>query len=277
LDNQHIEEGVSRLLHYRKYYINEMTPWVTLIHGAGANSSMWYKQIREYTKYFNVLLIDLRGHGKSARNQWRKGDTFVQIADEVIEVLDHLRIEKTHFVGISLGTIVIQTIAQKQPERILSMVLGGAVTRLDFRTNLLCKIGNMSKYFLPYMWIYKLFAWIIMPKKNNKEARQVFIEQAKMMSRKEFIKWFSLTKRLNPFLSKLQKNFFGIPTLFVMGEEDYMFLESVHRVILSGFDAHIAYIENAGHVCNIDQPLQFNRVTIDFMLKNSHLILPLKL
>ncbi|MBE2941590.1 alpha/beta fold hydrolase [Anoxybacillus flavithermus] len=65
--------------------------------------------------------------------------------------------------------------------------------------------------------------------------------------------------------------------MFVMGEEDYMFLDSVHQAILSGCNAHIAYIENAGHVYNIDQPEQFNRVTIDFMMENSNLILPLKL
>ncbi|OAO78627.1 hypothetical protein A0O32_2144 [Anoxybacillus flavithermus] len=56
-----------------------------------------------------------------------------------------------------------------------------------------------------------------------------------------------------------------------------MFLDSVHQAILSGCNAHIAYIENAGHVYNIDQPEQFNRVTIDFMMENSNLILPLKL
>lgn len=265
------------MLHYKTYVIGEQTPWVTLVHGAGANSAIWYKQLRDYKKYFNVLLVDLRGHGKSDRGLWKKGDTFHQVADDVVEVLNHLRIEKSHFIGISLGTIVIQTIAQKYPQRFHSMILGGAVTKLDLRTNLLIKAGNLGKYILPYMWIYKLFAWIIMPKDNHKEARQTFVEQAKKMCQKEFIKWFSLVKRINPFLKKLQEDFDHVPTMFVMGTEDYLFLDQVHDLMLAGANVKLSYIEEAGHVCNIDKPIKFNEVTVKFMLEHSGIVLPLRI
>ena len=51
----------------------------------------------------NVLLIDLRGHGRSKAPIYEKLKryTFDVIGDEVIQVLDHLRIPSTHFVGIS--------------------------------------------------------------------------------------------------------------------------------------------------------------------------------
>jgi pimeloyl-ACP methyl ester carboxylesterase len=41
------------------------TQWVTFVHGAGGSSSIWFKQIRDFQKHYNVLLLDLRGHGKS--------------------------------------------------------------------------------------------------------------------------------------------------------------------------------------------------------------------
>ncbi|QED46398.1 alpha/beta fold hydrolase [Cytobacillus dafuensis] len=264
------------MLHYRSFYMNDDTPWVTLIHGAGGNSSIWYKQLREYKKHFNVLLIDLRGHGESTNSMWQKGDSFEQVADEVLEVLDHLKIKKTHFVGISLGTIVIQTIAKKQPDRFQSMVLGGAVTKLNLRTSFLVSIGNLMKRIIPYMWIVSLFAWILMPKENHKEARKKFVFEAKKMCQKEFINWFSLTKRVNPFLKSMQKDFFGIPTLFVMGEEDYLFLEDAQMVVIATKDTTFETIKNAGHVCNIDQPRRFNDVTIKFMFNhNRNVMLPI--
>lgn len=253
------------LLHYREYTLDPASPWVTFIHGAGGNSSTWFKQIKEYKKNFNVLLIDLRGHGKSPRTKWKKGDSFVEVADEVIKVLDHLKIQTSHFVGISLGTIVIQTLAQKHTSRISSMILGGAVIRLNIRTKFLFTLGNLGKYFIPYMWLYKFLAWILMPKSNHLESRHAFVRQAKKMCQKEFIRWFTLTKAINPYLGRLQKNFFNIPTLFVMGEEDYLFLPSVQELVKHNDQLKFECIKNSGHVCNIDQPKAFNQVTIDFI------------
>lgn len=51
-------------------YLNEDpdVSWVTFVHGAGGSSSIWYKQIRDFQKHFHVLLLDLRGHGKSKQH-----------------------------------------------------------------------------------------------------------------------------------------------------------------------------------------------------------------
>lgn len=253
------------MLHYRTYNNPDTKEWVTLIHGAGGSSSIWYKQIKTYRQNFNVLLIDLRGHGKSTRITWQKGDSFLQISEEVIEVLNHLTIESSHFVGISLGTIVIQTLTRNNPERVKSMVLGGAIISLDIRTKFLIAIGNLVKNILPFMWIYKIFAWIIMPKGHHTESRNMFIKQAKKMYQKEFLRWFKLTKSLNPYLRKLQLQTKGVPTLFVMGEEDYLFLSPIKELIKKQPELKLACIKDSGHVCNIDQPDRFNSVTTNFM------------
>ena len=53
------------MLSYTVYLHPTSTNWVTFVHGAGGSSSIWFKQIRYFQKDFNVLLLDLRGHGKS--------------------------------------------------------------------------------------------------------------------------------------------------------------------------------------------------------------------
>ncbi len=265
------------LLHYRTHYIDDYKPWVTFVHGAGGNSAVWFKQLRDYKKHFNILLIDLRGHGKSQLVSWKDDDSFTTIAKEVMAVLDRENIKSSHFVGISLGTIVIQTIAKNYPDRVSSMVLGGAITSLNLRTKFYLTLGHFGKHILPYMWLYRLFAWIIMPRSNHKEARVTFVEQAKRMCQKEFIRWFSLTKDVNPYLEELQKDFQDIPTLFVMGEEDYLFLDAVEDVVLTTKSyVKLECIEKAGHVCNIDQSQAFNDVSINFIYENSGVILPVK-
>ncbi|MDG5787350.1 alpha/beta hydrolase [Evansella sp. AB-P1] len=256
------------MLHFKQYVVNANQPWVTLIHGAGGNSNTWFKQVKEYKKHFNVLLIDLRGHGKSDQMIWKKGDTFVQVADDVIKVLDHLKIKSAHFIGMSLGTIIVQTIAQKHPKRITSMILGGAVIKMNVRTKILISLGNLCKHIIPYMWLYRFFAWVIMPKSNHLESRNVFVSQAKKMCQKQFIRWFTLTRAINPYLRRLQNNFYNIPTLFVMGEEDYLFLPSVEELVKQNENLTLQRIENSGHVCNIEQPQEFNQITIEFMQKS---------
>ena len=105
-------------------YKNENTSkWVTFIHGAGGSSSIWFQQFRAFKKEFNILLIDLSGHGKSKsrfHENSKEGYTFELITGDIVEVLNSLRIEKSHFIGVSLGTIIVRDIADRYPNLVES-------------------------------------------------------------------------------------------------------------------------------------------------------------
>lgn len=106
------------LLYYKKYFLDSDKDWVVFIHGAGGSSSIWFRQIRAFKEHFNVLLIDLRGHGKSKHffeEYMQNRYTFTDVSKDVLNVLDHLKIDKAHFVGISLASIIIRSIAEMQP------------------------------------------------------------------------------------------------------------------------------------------------------------------
>lgn len=61
-------------------------------------------------------------------------------------------------------------------------------------------LGNVGKHILPYMWLYKLFAYIVMPQKNQQESRHLFIREAKKLCQKEFKRWFILAAEVNPLM-----------------------------------------------------------------------------
>ena len=243
--------------------------WVTFVHGAGGSSSIWFKQIREFQKHFNVLLLDLRGHGNSSKQiktAFKQKYTFKSIASDVVEVINHLKIESSHFVGISLGSIVIRQLAEMHPEKVKSMILGGAILKMNFRSQILMRVGNLFKYVLPYLILYKFFAFVIMPKKNHKNSRILFINEAKKLYQKEFIKWFKLTAEINPILKWFRQVELDIPTLYVMGEEDYMFLPAVREVVKRhAKTAELFVIENCGHVVNVEQPIIFNTAVVSYL------------
>jgi len=258
---------VLRMLHYTTYNHESSKEWVTFVHGAGGSSSIWYKQIREFSKHFNVLLLDLRGHGKSKApiHKKLKSYSFNVIGDDIIQVLDHLKIENTHFVGISLGTIIIREIAERFPERSKSMILGGAIMKMNFRGQILMRLGDMLKSVIPYLLLYKLFAFIIMPRKAHKESRSLFINEAKKLYQKEFKRWFSLVSQVNPLLRFFRIKDSGIPTLYIMGAEDHMFLPSISKLVEDHNSSQLFVIADCGHVVNVDRPLIFNEECIRFL------------
>jgi pimeloyl-ACP methyl ester carboxylesterase len=256
------------MLHYKTYVGDPDREWVVLVHGAGGSSSIWFRQLRAYREHFNVLLVDLRGHGGSAAvADGREGKpyTFEAVSREVIDVLDHLELQRAHFVGISLGCLIVRTIAEMEPERVRSMVLGGAIARLNIRSRVLVVLGNGLKRVLPFMWLYRLYAWILMPRLNHRESRLIFVREAQKLARKEFLRWFRLTMELTALLRVFEERDTGIPTLYLMGDEDHMFLPSARRMAQRHRRAVLRVIEQCGHVCNIERPAQFNDHSIQFM------------
>jgi len=256
------------MLHYSKHLNPKSKLWVTFVHGAGGSSSIWFKQLREFAKYFNVLMVDLRGHGKSKTklfSTFNKKYTFNSLAQDIVEVLDKEKIKSSHFIGISLGTILIRQIAEIYPKRIKSMIMAGAIMKLNIRSQVLIKLGNAFKSVFPYMWIYSLFAYIIMPKKNHVESRLLFVREAKKLYRKEFMRWYKLTADLAPLLRLFRQAEIKIPTLYLMGSEDYMFLPSIKKISKTHKQATLSVVKNSGHVVNVDQPSEFNNRAISFI------------
>ena len=256
------------MLHYYSYPNANATEWVTFVHGAGGSSSIWYKQVRDFKKEFNVLILDLRGHGNSKptlKDTFNSKYTFDSITNDIVEVIEHLKIQKSHFIGISLGTILIRNLAEKRPELVKSMIMGGAIIKLNFRSQVLMKLGVVFKSVVPYMLLYKLFAFIIMPKRNHKNSRMLFVNEAKKLYQKEFIRWFKLTAEINPLLRFFRAKDIKIPTLYIMGAEDHLFLPSIRHIVSEHLSSTIFVIENCGHVVNVEKPVTFNVQTIRFI------------
>lgn len=262
------ETSGNSKLYYKVYTHSPEAPWLTLIHGVGGSSVIWFKQIRDFSSQFNVLLVDLRGHGKSRdlfEAYMGRRYTFEEISRDVLDVMDHLHIKKSHFVGISLGTILIRVIAEMDPDRVESMVLAGAITRLNFRSRFLVLVAKVFKPVIPFMWLYRLLAKILMPNPNHRESRNLFIKEARKLYRREINRWFKLLHDVNPLLRYHNENNPAIPTLYLMGDEDHLFLAPVRVLVSTNKMASLKTIPHSGHVCNVDQPEIFNRHTIAFV------------
>jgi len=89
---------------------------VILLHGGLANSDYWGHQVRALQSHYRVIVMDSRGHGRSTRNEQPYG--YDLMADDVIGLMDFLKIPKAAIVGWSDGAIIGLDIAQRHPERL---------------------------------------------------------------------------------------------------------------------------------------------------------------
>lgn len=100
---------------------------VVLIHGL--YSSAWINWqlpgvVAELAKTHQVIALDLPGHGESAKPK-DKDAYGVQLVEDVVLLMDHLKIKKAHVVGYSLGGIITAKLMAKHPDRVISGTLGG--------------------------------------------------------------------------------------------------------------------------------------------------------
>ena len=145
------------------------------------------------------------------------------------------------------------------------MVLAGAILKFNIQSNMLMIFGNFLRSIVPFLLLYKLEAFIIMPKKNHRESRLLLVKECKKLNQKEFIRWCKLTRGIKKVLKSQRQIDIKTPSLYVMGAEDHIFLPSVRKAVSSFTNAQLCVVENSGHVVNIDQPKPFNDTVIKFL------------
>jgi len=115
----YLERAAGRL-HYR-IDGNEHAPWLMLSHSLGVNLGMWAPQMDALLRHFRVLRYDTRGHGGSDLPTPSSG--IDDLAQDAVDLLDHLDIAQTHFCGLSMGGMTGQALAALHPARVARLAL----------------------------------------------------------------------------------------------------------------------------------------------------------
>lgn len=250
------------MLHY-KVYNGGKKEWIVFVHGISGDMSTWDNHIDIFRQRYNLLLLDLPWHGKSKINQKLNRQT---LNKEIKNVLDDAGVKKAHFIGLSLGSIVIAQFILRYPRYVSKAVFAASAIKVSTLCELVIGIANPIRYLLPYKLIYTIAISMVVPKDKTNLSQKIFSDGFKKMGRKNIIEWVSYlkivlrSKETVRKLKQLNKTFF-----FISGEHDSLFLEGAKECARELCDNNIEIMDNCTHVCIADNAELFNDRVLNFL------------
>jgi pimeloyl-ACP methyl ester carboxylesterase len=99
---------------------------LVLVHGFAVNVTLqWGPVIRALGSQYQIIALDNRGHGRSGKPHDPK-QYGMQMVEDVVRLMDHLKVKKAHVAGYSLGAFVTLKMLATHPDRFVTATLGGA-------------------------------------------------------------------------------------------------------------------------------------------------------
>ena len=109
----------------------------------GTNLSMWDENMPFLNRYFNILRHDTRGHGHSSINGAEV--TVGELAEDIIELLDYLKLDQVVFCGLSIGGLIGQHLGIYHPNRFQKIILSNTAAKIGTETGWNTRIEQVAK------------------------------------------------------------------------------------------------------------------------------------
>lgn len=240
-------------------------PAVLLLHGLGADGSMWSLQLEALAAAgFRPLAPDIPGFGHSPYDG--RGWNFRRIAGQVKTLLEALQIGPVHLVGLSLGGVIAQRFTLDYPHFVRKLVLVSTFSALRPKST------SQWLYFLQRLLLVhlvgleqqaRLVARRVFPAPEQEALRNMAVARIAGADPRAYraamraLGTVNLYKRLREI---------RVPTLVVTGERDTTVLPEQQKTLAEGIPgARQVFIAGGGHALTIDQAEAFNSVLLAFL------------
>lgn len=245
------------------YYMSraENTEWVLFLHAAFVNHTMFKTQIAYFRDKYNLLTLDMIGHGNSMNVQ--KGDSIGRMAEWINEILKKENIDKIHIVGVSMGAILAQDFANRFPQSVQSLACFGGydINHLDTKIkkeNSVAQMLMMLKAIVSVKWFAKSNRKI---SAYTKQAQKDFYDMNIAFPKKSF----QYLADMNALENVRQAEARAYPLLIGCGQHDIPAELSIIEAWKKSEPGCKAVIfQGAGHCVNMDVPQQFNQTLEQF-------------
>jgi 3-oxoadipate enol-lactonase len=240
----------------------EGAPWLTLSHSLACTLRMWEPQVAEFKDRWRILVYDTRGHGAS---EAPKGPyTLEMLAEDLKQLLEHLDIEKTHYVGLSMGGMIGQTLVLKQPNLFDRVVLAdtGHAQTPETRKQWEERIRTAETKGMQPLVQGTLERWFTEPfRKSQPEVVKRIGDLIQGTPVPGYVGCCQAIANLNTTarLKDIQR-----PVLAITGEQDAA-APGTRYIGEHVPGAKTVVIPQAAHIANLEQPEAFNRALREFL------------
>lgn len=245
------------------YYVSgrDHQEWVLFLHAAFVDHNMFRRQVDYFQDKYNVLTLDIIGHGQST--DARKGDSVNRMSEWIRDILEQEKIETVHIVGVSLGAVLAQDLANRYPEKVQSLACFGGYDINHFDSRLQKENGaSQMVMMLKAVFSVKWFA-----KSNQKisaytaQAQREFYEMNLRFPKRSF----RYLATLNATVNARQTAPRSYPLLIGCGRHDIPSeLSAVESWKKSEPECQVVIFEGAGHCVNLDVPERFHKILEEF-------------
>lgn len=231
---------------------------VVFAHGAGGTHLSWWQQVPVLSEHVQCITFDHRGFGYSRDAD--DGPGRAAFVEDLRGLLDHLGIERASLVGQSMGGWTSLGFASKYPERVEALVLcdtPGGYSDPEVAALLAERPDEVGAFAASFADREPLLAFLY------REIQRSTLDRTPEGSPRSIRGLLEATTDIAPVVEH------GIPTLFIVGEEDSIFppaaLRAMHRKMPG---SEFALVEGAGHSVYFEKPNVFNHLLLDFLRRH---------
>ena len=252
---------------------------LTLIQGSALDNRMWDSQFTEFAQHYQVIRYDVRGYGQSIPNNTHEKYSH---HEDLLAILDHLGVESTHVLGLSMGGSIAIDFALTHPDKTDSLIPVSSV------------LGGYDDEYIESWAQYPAYSTKKRnSQKNEKRTVDVFKEYGLDAAKdhifndfKQGVENIDLLRRILDEYSGLQLTHpeineneilvtpfpvnrlseLKMPTLIIVGQQDSRGIHGIATLIEQEVEmVRKVIIGNVGHMCSMQNSVEFNQIVLGFL------------
>jgi 3-oxoadipate enol-lactonase len=241
----------------------EGAPWLVLSHSLACNMRMWDPQIDAFKGRYRILAHDMRGHGASGAPAGPY--TLELLADDVLALMKHAGIQRASFAGLSIGGMIGQILALKQPGLFDRMVFADTAhaQNADAIAQWQERIRIAESKGMAALVASTMERWFTAPFRASAPAQKI----AALIAATPVAGYVGCGQAIMKLNTTARLKDIKLPVLAITGEQDGAAAGT--RYIGENIPgARFVSIAQAAHIANIEQPAAFNAALEAFLTRN---------
>jgi pimeloyl-ACP methyl ester carboxylesterase len=242
---------------------------VIFVHEFAGDHRSWEPQVRSLSRWFRCITFNARGYPPSDVPQGEGHYSQARARDDIRDVLAHLRVERAHVIGLSMGGFATLHFGLTYPARARSMMIASCgygadpERQAEFRDEMEATAARIERETMAnFAKTYALGPARVQLQSKDPRGWSEFAAQLAEHSTRGSVLTMRGVQKQRPSLWTLRDSMrsLDVPTLIVAGDEDEPCLEPGLMMKRTIATAGLAVIPKSGHALNLEEPDAFNRM-----------------